>query len=168
MVIPGVPGWHAGVEEADMNSSHLIVVGVDGSEGGRRALRWAVTEAARRGGAVQAVAAWQWDGIETLPPLVSGPIEERRRVARILRREVREVPDRDRLGVPIAEEVLEGRPADILTSAARGADLLVLGSHGHSRLSHTLLGSVSDECVRTSPCPVVVIPVARPAEAAAG
>jgi hypothetical protein len=28
-----------------MNSSHLIVVGVDGSEGGRRALDWAAQQA---------------------------------------------------------------------------------------------------------------------------
>ncbi|MEV1286498.1 hypothetical protein [Micromonospora sp. NPDC049679] len=29
--------------------------------------------------------------------------------------------------------VLEGRPADVLTAAATAADLLVLGSHGHTR-----------------------------------
>jgi nucleotide-binding universal stress UspA family protein len=38
-------------------SIYRIVVGVDGSEGGDRALHWAVGEAARRGGTVQAVIA---------------------------------------------------------------------------------------------------------------
>ena len=33
-----------------MTSTYLIVVGVDGSAGGRRALRWAAHEAATRGG----------------------------------------------------------------------------------------------------------------------
>ena len=47
-----------------MESNRLIVVGVDGSDGGRRALDWAADEAAARGGAVQAVAAWRWDRIE--------------------------------------------------------------------------------------------------------
>lgn len=42
----------------------LIVVGVDGSPSGRRALEWAVEEAAGRYTAVQAVMAWHWDGVE--------------------------------------------------------------------------------------------------------
>jgi hypothetical protein len=36
--------------------------------------------------------------------------------------------------------------------------LLVLGSHGHSRVRH-VLGSVSEECIRKAACPVVVLPV---------
>lgn len=51
------------------------------------------------------------------------------------------------------------RTADVLTGAARAADLLVLGSHGNSRIRHTVLGSVSEECVRRANCPVVVVPV---------
>jgi len=47
----------------------------------------------------------------------------------------------------------------VLTAAARTADLLVLGSHGHSRIRRTALGSVSEECIRRAACPVVVIPV---------
>jgi nucleotide-binding universal stress UspA family protein len=35
----------------------------------------------------------------------------------------------------------------------------VLGSHGHSRVRHTVLGSVSEDCIRKAACPVVVIPV---------
>jgi nucleotide-binding universal stress UspA family protein len=54
---------------------------------------------------------------------------------------------------------MEGRPADVLAAAGHNADLLVLGSHGHSRVRHTLLGSVSEECIRKAACPVVVIPV---------
>ncbi len=60
---------------------------------------------------------------------------------------------------PIAREVIEGRPADVLAGAARGADLLVLGSHGHSRVRHTVLGSVSEDCIRKAAGPVVVVPV---------
>ncbi len=47
-----------------MNTNYRIVVGVDGSEGGERALRWAVHEAARRGGTVQAVTAFTFDGVD--------------------------------------------------------------------------------------------------------
>jgi nucleotide-binding universal stress UspA family protein len=58
---------------------------------------------------------------------------------------------------------MEGRPADVLAAAGHNADLLVLGSHGHSRVPHTVLGSVSEECIRKAACPVVIpVPVADP------
>ena len=50
-----------------MNTNQLIVVGVDGSDGGRRALEWAVREAAGRGSAIQAVMAWSRDGLDYAP-----------------------------------------------------------------------------------------------------
>ncbi len=131
-------------------SDHRIVVGVDGSDGGRRALQWAVHEAAARGGTVQAVISWNWADVDL-------PVDERARVERILGDEIRGLPGA--AGVTIAAEAVEGRAADVLCAAARNADLLVLGSHGHSRVRHTVLGSVSEECVRKAPCPVVVIPV---------
>ena len=145
--------------------TYTIVVGVDGSDGGRRALRWAAAEAAERNGTVQAVTAWRWDGLDGGAMVAPNPIEEEERAHALLAREIG-VVRRDVSVAPIAAEVVEGRPADVLTAAARGADLLVLGSHGHGRLRHTVLGSVSEECVRKATCPVVVIPVPAPASAA--
>ncbi|MBX7267259.1 universal stress protein [Micromonospora sp. Llam7] len=145
--------------------TYLIVVGVDGSEGGRRALGWAAREAAERNGTVQAVTAWRWDGLEGGSMVAPNPIEEEERATALLAREIA-VVNRDGSAAPVAAQVVEGRPADVLSAAARGADLLVLGSHGHGRLRHTVLGSVSEECVRKATCPVVVIPVPAPATAA--
>jgi nucleotide-binding universal stress UspA family protein len=137
-----------------MGSNFRIVVGVDGSEGGRRALRWAIDEAAARGGTVQAVSAWRWDAPDR--PLSSSLADEQHRAEQALLEEIDAVPDhRD---VPIAAEAVEGRAADVLTAASRDADLLVLGSHGHSRVWHTVLGSVSEECMRYANCAVVVVP----------
>jgi nucleotide-binding universal stress UspA family protein len=142
-----------------MNSSYLIVVGVDGSEGGRRALDWAAREAATRGGAVQAVIAWSWDGMEYGPIAATRPEQESQRAARALDQEIKALTERRGSALPVAAEVIEGRPADVLAAAGSKADLLVLGSHGHSRVRHTVLGSVSEECIRKATCPVVVIPV---------
>ena len=144
-----------------MKDSYLIVVGVDGSEGGRRALDWAAQEAAARGGAVQAVVAWRWDGVE-FDPHTASPDEMRQHAERVLEREVNALAARHGTAHPVAGEVIEGRPAQVLAKAARAADLLVLGSHGHSRLRHTVLGSVSEEVIRLAPCPVLVIPVPAP------
>ncbi len=142
-----------------MNSSYLIVVGVDGSEGGRRALEWAAQEAVTRGGAVQAVTAWSWDGMEYGPIAATRPDEEAEKAPRMLEREVAALTERRGSAFPVAQEVVEGRPADVLAAAGSAADLLVLGSHGHSRVRHTVLGSVSEDCVRKATCPVVIIPI---------
>ena len=136
-----------------MRPSFRIVVGVDGSEGGRRALRWAIGEAAARGGTVQAINAWRWDAEDR--PLDRN--DDQVEAEKLLLHEIGSVPNR--VGISVASEAVEGRPADVLTAAARDADLLVLGSHGHSRVWHTVLGSVTEECVRYANCPVVVLPV---------
>jgi len=142
-----------------MNANHLIVVGVDGSEGGRRALDWAEREAAARGGSVQAIIAWSWDGIDFVPIPATNPGEARKRAADVLDREIQALRQRRGSHLPVGAEVIEGRPADVLAAAGGAADLLVLGSHGHSRVRHTVLGSVSEDCIRKAACPVVVIPV---------
>jgi nucleotide-binding universal stress UspA family protein len=139
--------------------TYRIVVGVDGSEGGRRALRWAIREAAVRGGMVQAVIAWRWDVRDVAPYAATHPDEDRERSEAVLTREIESVPLFERAGIALAATVAEGRAPEVLTAAARSADLLVLGSHGHGRARHTVLGSVSEECVRKATCPVVVIPV---------
>jgi nucleotide-binding universal stress UspA family protein len=97
------------------------------------------------------------------PYATTHPEEERARAERILVGEVTALASLH--GVSVATEAVEGRAADVLTAAARGAELLVLGSHGHSRVRHTVLGSVAEECVRKATCPVVVLPVPQPSEA---
>ena len=145
-----------------MTTRHLIVVGVDGSDGGRRALDWAVGEADARGSALVAVTAWSWDGLEFGPVTATNPTEAKERATRLLDDEIRALIARHGSHLPVASEVIEGSPSDVLAEAARTADLLVLGSHGHSRVRHTVLGSVSEACVRKASCPVVVVPVPVP------
>src|SRR5262249_20777722 len=52
-----------------------------------------------------------------------------------------------------------GNPADAIVRAAqeRGADLIVMGTHGRTGLQHVLLGSVAEKVVRTAPCPVLTV-----------
>lgn len=134
-----------------------IVVGVDGSESARRALRWAVREAHVRGGTVKAVAAWRWD----YPQISVGDAlaKERKRTEAMLAHEVDSLPAYMASGVALATEVLEGMPAEVLIAASHGAELLVLGSHGHSHALHRVLGSVTENCIRGATCPVVVLPI---------
>lgn len=51
-----------------------------------------------------------------------------------------------------------GSTAPELLDAAKGADLLVVGSQGQGEFMSMLLGSSSMHCVQHAPCPVVVVP----------
>jgi nucleotide-binding universal stress UspA family protein len=62
----------------------------------------------------------------------------------------------------VADEV-DTPVADTIVSVAtdRSVDAIVIGAHGHSRLSEVVLGSTSRDVIRRAPCPVVI---ARPAQ----
>lgn len=58
-----------------------------------------------------------------------------------------------------------GKPYMEIVRAAREleADLIVLGSHGRSGISHLVLGSVAEKVVRLAPCPVFTVKLPLPA-----
>jgi nucleotide-binding universal stress UspA family protein len=60
---------------------------------------------------------------------------------------------------PCEVEVVGGNPADAIVRVAeeRGADLIVMGTHGRTGLQHVLLGSVAEKVVRLAPCPVLTV-----------
>jgi nucleotide-binding universal stress UspA family protein len=52
-----------------------------------------------------------------------------------------------------------GDPATAIVerAASGGYDLLVLGTHGRTGLSHLLMGSVAEKVVRRAPCPILTV-----------
>jgi nucleotide-binding universal stress UspA family protein len=63
----------------------------------------------------------------------------------------------DTSGVDIDLITANGSPARTLLDAAADADLLVVGSRGLGGLRRLLVGSVSQQCVHHSTCPVAVV-----------
>ena len=133
-----------------------IVVGVDGSESAQAALRWAVGQAKLTGARVEAVSAWQypitygWDQMGIAAVDFEG-------IAQQILSEALTAVDGLEPSVAVLPRVIGGHPAEVLLDAAKGADLLVLGSRGHGGFTSALLGSVSLHCVLHAHCPVLVL-----------
>lgn len=63
-------------------------------------------------------------------------------------------------GVAVQSEILEGQPQDAIIDFAQKveADLVVVGTHGHSAIGSVLMGSVASGLVRQAKVPVLVVP----------
>ncbi|MFW3172248.1 universal stress protein [Geodermatophilus sp. CPCC 206100] len=114
--------------------SPWLVVDVDGTPGGHRALVWALREAARREATVVAVSVIDGDDEDPLGGL--GRTARRTVDAALERLEAQVLRAIAETGVVgrTRTTVLERPVFDALTSAARGADLVVVGAHGKTLL----------------------------------
>jgi nucleotide-binding universal stress UspA family protein len=59
----------------------------------------------------------------------------------------------------VAAELLEGEPAweVVKYAASRGADLLVVGTHGRTGVRRFMMGSIAERVLREAPCPVLAV-----------
>jgi nucleotide-binding universal stress UspA family protein len=144
----------------DAKTAHRIVVGIDGSEASRHALRWAANEAHVRDVELEVVGVWSFPmyldpmgGAHPLPDLLERS-EERERT--LLDDEIAYV-----LGatpaVPIKITLRCGSTAPALLEEAKGSDLLVVGSRGRGGFFSMLLGSTAMHCVQHASVPVAVV-----------
>lgn len=133
-----------------------IVVGVDGSDSSQDALNWAADEAKLRGDTLHIVHSWVLPpmpaSIEMLEQLQGQEISDMSR--KLLDDAEASVADR---GIEVTTELSNESPAAGLLSAAKDADLLVVGSRGRGGFKGLLLGSVSQHCAHHAPCPLVIV-----------
>jgi nucleotide-binding universal stress UspA family protein len=96
----------------------------------------------------------------------AGPDVERHNRAESLRDEHRQLEGLKQTlqdeGRDVYMHLVEGATADtILEQAGKlQAQMIVLGSHGHGALHHTLMGSVSHDVLKDAVCPVLFYPAA--------
>jgi nucleotide-binding universal stress UspA family protein len=125
-----------------------VVVAVDGSPEGERAVDFAFGEAALRQAELLAVHAWLPDhapagtGVESAERLLAQAVAGRRE----------QYPD-----VAVRQEVLSGETREVLLDATRNARLVVAGARGRGGFAGMLLGSVSQALLHHAHCPVAIV-----------
>ncbi|HJE51461.1 MAG TPA: universal stress protein [Tessaracoccus flavescens] len=138
----------------------LIVVGVDGSDDGLRAVRFGANVVRRFGGELMLVnavddtlMAGAW-GVVYDPEVLQSAGLSANDEAKALALE---------LGLPedqIKTEVVMGSPGGVMSRLSEVADLLVVGRRAASGLERMFVGSTSVAVVANAECPVVVISAA--------
>ena len=136
---------------------NTVIVGVDGSQTSKVALRWGRVLADALGAELEAITAWEFPVIVTMAgggvlPGTWVPEDDAREV---LRKTIDEV-------APGARAlVVEGHPANVLIEASDRAEMIVIGTRGLGGFRGALLGSVSSAVSQHAKCPVLVVPHAE-------
>ncbi|NUS42705.1 MAG: universal stress protein [Mycobacteriaceae bacterium] len=146
-------------------TSHVtlpVVVGVDGSESARIAVRWAAVEAALHDAPLHLVYVIGAP-LDNGPGITTVPVryETFREAGEDALDEAIQVATgavADRGGVEMARFVVGGMPIPVLTERSKQARLLVVGSRGLGAIRRGLLGSVGAAVSRHAHCSVAVIP----------
>jgi nucleotide-binding universal stress UspA family protein len=143
---------------------HRILVALDGSPDAKAALHHAVTLARDQNARLTL--------LSVAPPVAtpvgagaSPPPDLLDVHTKILREAAAALPD----DVGVTTRLERGDAAETIIRIARDddQDLIVMGSHGHSRIHRALLGSVSEKVLRASKVPVLLMRAGQDAPAAA-
>jgi nucleotide-binding universal stress UspA family protein len=143
-----------------------VLVPVDYSECSRAALTGAVAFAQAFGASIDVVHVWDRPQYVPDTVVVHGAGGGTRSLIDMIR-ENAELEMETFLGevkvpanVPLTHRLLSGEPTSTLLRELkeRPYDLVVVGTHGRTGLTHLLLGSVAEKLVRLSPVPVLTVP----------
>ncbi|RRO20718.1 universal stress protein [Saccharopolyspora rhizosphaerae] len=139
-----------------------VVVGVDGSEVSDQAIGYAFETASRLGRPLVGVHSWgesSFNPFDIIEDWDTDRSEFRDRASEVLAESMapwdERYPD-----VPVRRVVGGDPPAQLLLGEAKGANLLVVGSHGRGAVRRAFLGSVSHAVLNQASCPVAVMPAA--------
>lgn len=141
-----------------------VLVGVDGSPCSLLALRYAFEQAAARGARLHVVRAWappppEWTPLTHDAAAITSA--EQADVEELLAGWREKYPE-----VEVGVEVVADTAAHALVKGSRYAQLVVVGSRGRGGFRGLLLGSVSQQLLHHSDCPVAVVRELPPPEEA--
>lgn len=95
----------------------------------------------------------------TDPDLYDVNIVDEETLVKLRERLLRCVKEDTRGKIAVEALIIQGVPfAEIIkTSKEYKIDLIVIGTHGRTGISHAIMGSVAEKVVRKAPCPVLTI-----------
>jgi len=134
-----------------------ILVAIDGSPASEKALAAAVDLAANYRAELTAL------GVVEVPEVVGmiDEVDEIRQGTEAYLRQINEaaVNYAHSRGVVLRSVLVRGHAAEAIVKYAEseGANLIVMGQHGHSRIARFLLGSTSDRVSEHSLCSVMIV-----------
>jgi nucleotide-binding universal stress UspA family protein len=140
-----------------MSAKPIVVVGADGTDWSKSAVRWAAREAHRLRLPLRVTHAFDWEWREARYGMSNDELDRTRKIAEgVTAGAVHEarmaVDDVDVEGDPVI-----GHPAPQLLAGSAETRLLVLGSRGHGGFGSLMLGSVSQRVATHAKCSVVVV-----------
>jgi universal stress protein A len=141
-----------------MNNIQRILVPVDFSETSKRALDYALLFANRFDAKLDVLHVWRPSEYAGDQMVMLTRSEPELTLSTFLRNHADQQLSTFLKGVPHSKQMLEsGEPAHVIAKvAAEGKyDLIVMGTHGRTGLSHMMVGSVAEKVVRLAPCPVL-------------
>ena len=147
-------------EGAEYTPVKRIVVGVDGSDSARKALKCAVVEAEAWGAELTAVAAVPMASGAGALAWLPAAVDRDQVLADVrsgLDRAVAEAVE-GHPGVTVRRHALDGNAAQLMSEFSTAVDLVVVGSRGRGGFSGLLLGSTSQGVLSHAACPVMVVP----------
>ena len=140
-----------------------ILVPVDFSAHSERAVQYATTVANRFGARLQLLhvvedpfvtGAWSSEVYVPNMPELLGTLTNaaQQRIAELKERLAAH-------GFVVETDVVTGQPARTIVEHATsgGFDLIVMGTHGRTGLSHVFMGSIAERVVQKAPCPVLTV-----------
>lgn len=139
------------------NPDSLVVVGVDGSEHAKEALRWAAAYGLATGAPVRAILCWHYHTAALEAPVEKAPAPVTDKIRQEMSQTLATAVADAAVKVDVEQVIGYGHPAQVLVEQSAEAGLLVVGSRGRSAVTGLLLGSVSLHCVTNARCPVVVV-----------
>ncbi|MQA79652.1 MAG: universal stress protein [Streptosporangiales bacterium] len=141
-----------------------VVVGVDGSEGSRHALEWAIGEARTRNAPLRVVrcepshVGVQVSGAGAAVHFMDDvDLQALKDESIVLLDRVRLAGASTR-GIDVEVEAVGAPPVEELIRRSADAQLVVVGSRGNGWLSHLGHASVVTAVTRHAKCPIVVVP----------
>jgi nucleotide-binding universal stress UspA family protein len=134
-----------------MDMLKKILLALDGSENAEKALPWVKQYAARETAEVILLRVVRPE--ETEPELLSWEMEAAQKYLQRIEREL------NYAGVPCKMLARKGNPARVIVRAAdrERCDLILMSTRGGSRVERWMLGSVTEQVLRLSPVPVLVV-----------